>query len=64
MTLRITFRRRIAAAESLTALYEDQIDLCDDTLEPYNVIQSRIEALKQTLGVTDEEAERLVLNHS
>lgn len=49
---------------SLTSIIEEQIDIVDESCEPYNVIQRRIDMVKEALGCDDAEAERIVLNHS
>ena len=46
---------------SLTSVYDEQIELADDELEPTNVIGRKAEAVADVLGCTYEEAERIVL---
>lgn len=48
---------------SLTSIHDEQIDLADDTLEPSNVIQRKVEAVAELLGCTEAEAQRIVLHH-
>ena len=48
---------------SLTSAHEEQIDLADDTFEPSNVIQRKVEAVAELLGCTEAEAQRIVLHH-
>lgn len=48
---------------SLTSVHEEQIDLADDTFEPSNVIQRKVEAVAELLGCTEAEAQRIVLHH-
>ena len=48
---------------SLTSIHEEQIDLADDTFEPSNVIQRKVEAVAELLGCTEAEAQRIVLHH-
>ena len=47
---------------SLTSVHEEQIDLADDTFEPSNVIQRKVEAVAELLGCTEAEAQRIVLH--
>ena len=46
---------------SLTSLYDSQQDVADDSSDPFNVINSKVDALCDLLGCTAEEAERIVL---
>ena len=48
---------------SLTSVHEEQIDLADDTFEPSNVIQRKVEAVAELLSCTEAEAQRIVLHH-
>lgn len=48
---------------SLTSVHEEQIDLADDSFEPSNVIQRKVEAVAELLGCTEAEAQRIVLDH-
>lgn len=48
---------------SLTSVHEEQINLADDSFEPSNVIQRKVEAVAELLGCTEAEAQRIVLHH-
>lgn len=47
---------------SLTSVMHENIDVCDDELEPFNVLQKKIRAVADALDCDEEEAERIVLN--
>lgn len=64
-TASIKRRTQVKTVEiSLTSYYEEQIDLADDTYEPANVIGRKVDAIVELLGCTEEEAERIVLDHN
>jgi hypothetical protein len=55
-------RQRIIIEEvSLTAFNEVQRDVPDNTYDPYEVLRQRTLMVAEGLGVTEAEAERMVL---
>lgn len=58
-------RQRIERIEfvSLTSIIEEQIDVSDDTHEPFNELTRRIELLAELLNCSEEEAEHLLLSY-
>lgn len=58
-------RQRIERIElvSLTSIIEEQIDVLDDTHEPFNELTRRIELLAELLNCSEEEAEHLLLSY-
>lgn len=55
-------RQRITIEEvSLTTYYEAQRDVPDSTYDPYEVLRQRTLMVAEGLGVTEAEAERMVL---
>lgn len=46
---------------SLTSVFDDDIDLADESTEPYNTIQAKIAMLQDLLDCTEQDAERMVL---
>ena len=64
-TLIKRFVRTVKVTEvSLTSVYQEQIDVACDEHEPSNVIERKAELIADALGITYEEAERLVIHHS
>lgn len=60
----IEFKRQPARrvmTVSLTSVLEEQIDVADDTHDPYQVIVRRTEQIAFELRITEEEAEQLLL---
>lgn len=55
------FRSARIAEISMTSVIGTQLEMADDTFEPSNVIQRKVEAIADVLGCTHEEAERIVL---
>lgn len=47
---------------SLTSFMEENIDVADNELEPYNVIAKKVALVQEALDCPEEEAERIVLN--
>lgn len=58
-------RQRIERIElvSLTSIIEEQIDVLDDTHEPFNELTRRIELLAELLNCSEEEAEHLLSSY-
>lgn len=55
-------RQRITIEEvSLTTFYEVQRDVPDSTYDPYEVLRQRTLMVAEGLGVSEAEAERMVL---
>ena len=55
-------RQRITIEEiSLTTFYEAQQDVPDETYDPYEILRRRTLLVAEGLGVTEAEAERIVL---
>ena len=55
-------RQRITIEEvSLTTFYEVQRDVPDETYDPYEILRHRTLAVAEGLGVSEAEAERMVL---
>lgn len=48
---------------SMTSVIGTQLEMADDTFEPSNVIQRKVEAVAELLGCTEAEAQRIVLHH-
>ena len=57
---RITRRIEI----SLTSVMEEQIDIADDTHDPYQVIVRRTESIAFERDISEEEAQRLLLRRT
>jgi hypothetical protein len=49
---------------SLTSVMEEQIDVADDTHDPYQAIVRRTEQIAFELHVTEEEAQRMLLRRT
>lgn len=59
----ITIKRQKRITEvSLTSVHDEQIDLTDETYEPFNVLSQKIEALAEFFDCSLEEAERFLLS--
>ncbi len=55
-------RQRITIEEvSLTTFYEVQRDVPDETYDPYEILRRRTLTVAEVLGVSEAEAERMVL---
>ena len=55
-------RQRITIEEvSLTTFYETQRDVPDSTYDPYEILRQRTLLVAEGLGVSEAEAERMVL---
>lgn len=55
-------RQRITIEEiSLTTFSEHQCDVPDETYDPYEILRRRTLLVAEGLGVTEAEAERIVL---
>ena len=55
-------RQRITIEEiSLTTFSEHQRDVPDETYDPYEILHRRTRLVAEGLGVTEAEAERIVL---
>lgn len=58
------FVRTVRVTEvSLTSVHNEQLDVSSDEFEPSNVIERKAELIADVLGITYEEAERLVIHH-
>jgi translation initiation factor 2 alpha subunit (eIF-2alpha) len=61
--MNVTIKRQKRTTEvSLTSVHDEQIDLADETYEPFNVLSQKIEALAEALNCSAEEAERFLLS--
>ena len=49
---------------SMTSVIGTQLEMADDTHEPSNVIERKAQQVADALGISYEEAERLVIHHS
>lgn len=49
---------------SLTSVIEQQIDIADDTHDPYQVIVRYTEQIALELNISEEEAQRLLLRRT
>lgn len=50
---------------SLTSIFDDNldVDIADETHEPFNSLQVKISLLQEVLDCTEEEAERIALGN-
>lgn len=49
---------------SLTSMIEQQVDIADDTHDPYQVIVRYTEQIAFELNISEEEAQRLLLRRA
>lgn len=49
---------------SMTSVIGTQLEMADDTHEPSNVIERKAQQVADALGISYEEAERLVIHNS
>ena len=49
---------------SMTSVIGTQLEMADDTHEPSKVIERKAQQVADALGISYEEAERLVIHHS